>query len=200
MRLTLSMLMMLSLTVLGTGLVAAKSDDSPGSLLTGKAVYDGKRYAMLSPASLFDADNTPSVFRLGMVWDERYGDAMHFIVTFPIPEQVSMDDLKKSAETFEIKIDGKSKKLERVKNSIILRQESGAFSKTYDAEIRYVGSRQLVETMLKAGNVEFFLHVGLKKYKTTLKAKSKGKDHKEDREYTAINGLQRFHKAAWGGE
>lgn len=176
--------------------LSSAADDSAGSLLTGKAVYDEMRYALLYPASLFDLDNSPSVFRLGLVWDERNGDEMRFIVNVPISEQVRMDDLKKSADTFKVVIDGREVKLTRVKNSI-LRKELGGFSKTYEAEIRYTGSKKLVDQMLAAKNVEFSITVLMKKFLATLKIGGKNQSlHKKD--YVAINGMKRFRHAAWG--
>ena len=200
MQLLIKVFFLISSLVLGMGTVSALEGDEPGNLLLGKAVYDGKRYALLSPGSLFDADSSPSAFRVGVVWDERYGEELRLIITFPISEQVNMDDLKNSADTFDIKIDGKSVKLPRVKNSIILHKESGVFSKSYDAEIRYTGSKQLVEKILAAGKVEFNVQVLLKKHSASLKVTSKKQEHFHDRDYTAINGLKRFYKSVWGGE
>lgn len=198
MRLNLMVLMIVALMVLGNGLVMAEEDDSPGHLWTGKAVYDAKRFAKLYPGSLFDADSSPGVFRLGMVWDERYGDEIKFIVTFPITGEVSMDDLKKSADTFVITLDGKETKPERIRNSIILRQKTKVFSKEYEAEISYLSSRKFLESMLAATDVNFKINVVATKYSASLKVKDKARLHYHDAEYTAINGIKRFHKAVWG--
>ena len=176
---------------------AAEIDDSPGRLLTGKAVYDAKRFAKLFPASLFDKDNSPSLFRLGIVWDERYGDEVKLIVTFPITGEVSMEDLKKSAGSFQIRLDGKPTKPERVRNSIILRQKTKVFSKEYEAEISYLSSRKYVEALLAAELVEFEFHILAKSYETTLKVTDKARVHYHDANYTAINGFKRFQKAVW---
>ena len=178
--------------------IQAGIDEKPGKLLTGNAVYDEKRYALLYPASLFDADGTPSVFRLGMVWDERNGDDIRFIITFPISEQVRLDDLKKSADSFTVKIDGVTEKLERVRNSVVRKQQSEVFSKSYEGEIRYAGSKKLLDKMLAAKNVEFFIQVMMKKYSAMLRVTDKKLLYLHDKEYTAINGMQRFKNGIWG--
>ena len=194
----LRILSVLLITLLLNGLAIAEEDDSPGNLVTGKAVYDAKRFAMLTPASLFDKDNSPSVFRLGMVWDERYGDEVRLIVTFPITGEVSMDDLQKSAGSFVITVDGKQQKTEKVKGSIILRQKTRVFSKEYEAEIRYQGSRELLQALLKSKQAGFSYILLTKTFATELRVTDKARAHYHDAEYTAINGLNRFYKAAWG--
>ncbi|MDH5445031.1 MAG: hypothetical protein OEY52_05700 [Gammaproteobacteria bacterium] len=195
-----SILSVLFLFLVTTNISQALEGDTPGKLIKGKAVYDGKRYVLLHPASLFDADSSPSTFRLGVVWDERYGEELRLIIQFPISEQTNMEDLKKSAGTFEISIDGKPEQLTRVKDSIILNRESGVFSKTYDAEIRFTGSRKLLKKILSASNVQFSVNVLLKKHQATLKVTSKSQENFHNREYTAIHGLKRFYKAVWGEE
>lgn len=177
---------------------SGKTEGSAGYLQVGKSVYDGKKYAKLFPGSLFDADDSPSVFRLGLAWDERYGDKVHLLVTFPLHGAMSISDLERSADSLKMKIDGKEVKLERVKNSVLLKEENIIASREFGAEIRYAGSRSLVESMLAARNVVLQLNAANRLYEGSLKLAAKKKNYYVNAEYTAINGMQRFYQAVWG--
>lgn len=117
---------------------------SPGYIEKGESLYDGKRFVKLVPGSLFDADNTPGVFRLGLVWDERYGDHLHLIVTFPLGKVTSTSELRKSTGTLSLKIDGEKSALPRLKNSIKI-VEDGSISKEHGVNIKYKISRQTIK-------------------------------------------------------
>lgn len=176
---------------------SGKTEGSAGYLQVGKSVYDGKLYAKLFPGSLFDADDRPSVFRLGLAWDERHGDKVHLILSFPLHGEMSIADLKHSAGSLKMKIDGREVKLARAKNSVILKEENILVSREFGAEIRYQGSKTLLESMLAARNVVLQLTAANRIYEGSLRATSKGRAYYANVGYMAINGIQRFQQVAW---
>lgn len=175
-----------------------KTAGGEGYLQTGKSVYDGKRYAKLFPGSLFDADDRPGVFRLGLAWDERYDQNLHLIVSFPLQGSMSIEDIKRSAGSLKVKIDGKEIKLSRATNSVVLKEENIIITREFNAEIRYAGSKELIESMLAARNVVLQLNAINRMYEGSLRSTGKGRGYYTDVGYMAINGIQRFHKAVWG--
>lgn len=170
---------------------------SPGYIEKGESLYDGKRFVKLVPGSLFDADNTPGVFRLGLVWDERYGDHLHLIVTFPLGKVTSTSELRKSTGTLSLKIDGEKSALPRLKNSIKI-VEDGSISKEHGVNIKYKISRQTIKTMLSSKSVVLRLDTPGKVYEGRLHVPAKAQNYYKDVNYTAISGLKRFYKEIWG--
>lgn len=174
-----------------------RGSGSPGYIEKGESLYDGKRFAKLVPASLFDVDNTPGVFRIGLVWDERYGDRLHMIAAFPLGKVTSTTELSQSTKTISLEIDGKAIILPRVKNSIKI-VEDHSIGKEYAANIKYKISRQTIKSMLSATRVVFRLQAASKIYKGDLFVPARAKNYYADVSYTAINGLKRFYKEIWG--
>lgn len=170
---------------------------SPGYIEKGESLYDGKRFAKLVPGSLFDADNTPGVFRLGLIWDERYGDNLHLIAAFPLGKVTSTSELRKSTEILTVKIDGKKVTLPRVKDSIQI-IEDNTISKEHEANIKYKISRQTVKLLLSSKHVVLTLNTPGKVFEGRLHVPAKARNYYEDVYYTALSGLKRFYKEIWG--
>lgn len=174
-----------------------RGPDSAGYVETGASLYDGKKYVRLVPGSLFDADNTPSVFRVGMLWDERYGDQLHLIAAFPLGKVTSTSELSKSTAILKIKIDGKVVILPRVKDSISLKEEH-FLGKEYGASIKYKVTRKTIDSMLSSSKVVFRLDAANLHFEGGLHVPAKVKNNYGNVFYTAISGLKRFYTEVWG--
>lgn len=172
---------------------------SPGDIETGESMYDGSRFARLVPGSLFDADNTPAVFRVGMIWDERYGDQLQLIVTVPLGKSTPVSELSKNTGKLSVKIDDKEMSLSRVKGSIVVKEVT-TINKEYEAYIKYKISRQTIESMLSASSVVFRLNAANRSYEGNLYVAAGAPNRYKRVEYTAINGLKRFYKEILGGK
>lgn len=190
-------LLFVTALMLLTACQALNGSGSPGYIERGESLYDGSRFAKLIPGSLFDADNTPSVFRVGLIWDERYGDNLHLIVTVPMGKTVSISELSKSTDRLKVKIAGKEMSLRRVKGSITI-QEVNTMNKEYEANIKYKITRQTLESMLASKRVVFRLHAANKSYAGNLYVSTGVQNRYKDVDYTAISGIKRFYKEIWG--
>ncbi len=168
-----------------------------GFISSGESPYDKKKFAMLAPGSLFDEDNTPGVFKLGLIWDQRYGDDLKLIAAFPLGMTTSTSELSKNTDVLEVEVEGKKFTLPRVKDSIEIK-ESNAIIKEYGASIKYKITRQVIKLMLSSENVVFTLDAGNKVYKGHLHVPASERNYYRDVYYTAVSGMTRFYEKIWG--
>jgi len=168
-----------------------------GDIASGESYYDGKRFAWLEPGSLFDNDNSPGLFKVGLVWDERYADKLHLIVNFPLGKSMSPTELGKKTGVLKLDMDGKKSELPRVVGSVVIKEEGG-FGKEVKTYIRFEVTRQIIKSMLSSKQVHFELDAASKVYKGNLYVPAQVKNYYQDAKYTAINGMKRFYKEVWG--
>ena len=170
---------------------------TPGYISKGESQYDGKRFVMLQPASLFDLDNTPSVFRIGLLWDERYADDLQIIVAFPLGEITSTSELASRTEALKINIDGKNISLKRVQGSIMIKEDN-TLIKEHEANIKYEINKKMIKSMIAAKQVLFRLDTASKVYDGNLHLQDNKQNHYTNAYYTAENAIKRFYDEVWG--
>jgi len=189
----------LLLSFIGNSFAGDDDNLSPGEIRKGSSPYDGKRFAWMEPGSLFDKDNSPGLFRIGAVWDERHGEKLHIIVNFPVGKSLSPTELAKTTGVLKVKIADKDIELNRVVGSVLIKEEGG-ISREVKTYIRFDATREILKSILSSNKVSFRLDAANKVYEGNLDVPTGVKNYYKDVKYTAINGLKAFYEEAWGSK
>jgi len=174
---------------------ASYNRGTPGYLDVKKPMPDGSRSVYLKPASLFDSDDSISIFRLGFYWETKMKDKVDFIIVVPIKWDAKHKYKNANVGGLVILKDNKKIQLKKSKNAITLGDKDLVIRKENYVKVRYQGNKKLLKSMLDAKDVVVQVKLADKMYTSRFDVNSKNRERYRTIRQNAFNGAGRFIEA-----
>ena len=171
---------------------ASYHSGAPGYLQVDDSMYDGSRTVYLKPVSLFDPDDSLSVLRLGFYWETRMKQKVYFIISLPVGGVVEYENIKSGIGDLLIKNGATSVVLKKTDKAVTVKEKDLLVAKQYDVQIHYLGSLQLIQSMLKSRDVVVKVMLPGKSYEGRFDINSKTREKFVNNKNNAFNGASRF--------
>ncbi len=168
---------------------------APGYLKIEKSMYDKSKTINLKPVSLFDPDNSVSIFRLGFYWETKMKDEAYIIINIPVGGVIEYENIKSNIGDLLIKNGNERIVLKKSEQAVAVSEKNIVIIKEYDLQIRYIGSLSLIQSLLKSKDVVVKVSLPDKTYEGRFDLNNKARERFRNKRNNAFNGASRFIEA-----